>query len=514
MYCSQCGKQVADGTKYCIYCGAPLHNTREDEKNGGDTAPAEVPVHNMQEEEQSEPVKTEYVKKVPEPVRTEHVKEEPEPVRTEHVKEEPEPVRTEYVKEEPDQAEFIKPDLKKSEPEPTRTEQEKPGPEPVRTEPVKPEPVKSWTDQGNTGTPVNTDGTGKAEYAGRPDQKSSSSGRKKVLIPVIIAAVCAAVIIAVFIVRRNSGAEANVSEPYIENTDDAADTEPEQEEEFSLSFLTDSLVLENQGDVKGISLNTDIEDLSEIKWVSEDETIASVDENGYVTAVSAGETYVTASWNGLYASCRVICDFEESASDGSTGEDLQLNANTAADYSANLNPDEYLYYSSPEFSFGYPSQLYCDGWVNTDQTETSVGRNLRQVYLSGDDSASEAMFQAAERTDSLSAADFMQSLYSYYYNLLQGANQISYSETSGRFILTGYTDSSSKIAVYLLVTVESRRVYIMHITFPDTGDTSSEDYQQKAYVVENMYRMCSFSGSSYYPRTYEQYLSGERGDQK
>lgn len=314
MYCSQCGKQVSDGTKYCIYCGAPLHNTREDEKNGGDTASAEVPVHNMQKEEQAESVKTE------------HVKEEPEPIRTEQEKPGPEPIRT---------------------------EQEKPEQEPVRTEPVKPQPMKPRRDQGNTGTPVNTARTGKAEYAGRPDQKSSSSGRKKVLIPVIIAAVCAAVIIAVLIVRRNSGAEANVSEPYIENTDAAADTEPEQEEEFSLSFLTDSLVLENQGDVKGISLNTDIEDLSEIKWVSEDETIASVDENGYVTAVSAGETYVTASWNGLYASCRVICDFEESAPDDSTGEDLQLDANAAADYSANLNPDEYLYYSSPEFSFGY-----------------------------------------------------------------------------------------------------------------------------------------------------------------
>ena len=31
MYCIRCGKQLADGTKYCIYCGAPTAAPKKDE---------------------------------------------------------------------------------------------------------------------------------------------------------------------------------------------------------------------------------------------------------------------------------------------------------------------------------------------------------------------------------------------------------------------------------------------------------------------------------------------------
>lgn len=195
------------------------------------------------------------------------------------------------------------------------------------------------------------------------NDKNMAARWKKILLPVIIAAICVVVVIAVVSGRKTEDSDMTVSEPDTENVAENADVA--RDEEYSLSFLTDSIVFENQGDVKGISLNTNIEDVSEIEWISGDDSIATVDEDGYVMAVSAGETYVVASWNGLNASCRIICDFEESVPYDSTEEELQLDVNTSADYSANLNPDEYLYYNSPEFSFGYPSQLYCDGFSST-----------------------------------------------------------------------------------------------------------------------------------------------------
>lgn len=82
----------------------------------------------------------------------------------------------------------------------------------------------------------------------------------------------------------------------------------------------------------------------------------------------------------------------------------------------------------------------------------------------------------------------------------------------GRFIAFGYTDSSRQAMIYLLVTVTEKNIMTMRITFPTDGNRESEDFKQKEYVVECMYRMCGFSGSSYKARTYQQFMAGEVGE--
>ena len=65
---------------------------------------------------------------------------------------------------------------------------------------------------------------------------------------------------------------------------------------------------------------------AEVTWSSEDEDIATVDENGKVTAVSGGTTYITAEVNGNTARMVVRCNFESSDDDGgSTGGGCSLN---------------------------------------------------------------------------------------------------------------------------------------------------------------------------------------------
>ena len=34
MYCPKCGKQIADNSKFCEYCGAPVAKRKENRKKG------------------------------------------------------------------------------------------------------------------------------------------------------------------------------------------------------------------------------------------------------------------------------------------------------------------------------------------------------------------------------------------------------------------------------------------------------------------------------------------------
>lgn len=47
-------------------------------------------------------------------------------------------------------------------------------------------------------------------------------------------------------------------------------------------------------------------------------------------------------------------------------------------------------------------------------------------------------------------------------------------------------------------------IYLMTVGFPDTEDKELSDKMN--YYIDCLYRMCSFSGESYKPRTYDQFL--------
>ncbi|MCD7819832.1 MAG: zinc ribbon domain-containing protein [Lachnospiraceae bacterium] len=273
--------------------------------------------------------------------------------------------------------------------------------------------------------------------------------------------------------------------------------------EYSLS-ISESLIFTEAGEMQTIAVATNIEVPSEIEWASGNELVATVDSNGQVTAAGSGETLVYARWGDLEASCRVICEIVESQ--------LVIDTSTVSNYSANLDPDAYLYYDSEDFTFYYPSNLYNSGTESLDSYTTTAGVNVRDVLLEGDDGITEAHLNKSQWTGASSATGELQNLYANYSSQLYSMTQISYSEENSNFIVTGYYDSAQTAAAYILVRVNESYAYTMEIVFPYNGDSSSEDYLEKCYVVENIYRMCGFSGSTYKARTYTQYLNGEQGD--
>ncbi|MCC8067202.1 MAG: Ig-like domain-containing protein [Clostridiales bacterium] len=308
----------------------------------------------------------------------------------------------------------------------------------------------------------------------------------------------------------NANSSSSLEEAEVPDISDISQEESVDEEGTAeyLLIVSESLTFTEIGEEQEIEYETNIENLSEIEWTTEDETTATVDQEGLVTAVGAGETVIYACWEELEISCMITCEIEEDESDSQ----FNIDSDTVSDYSANLDPDEYLYYDSPDFTFYYPASLYNYGTEDLESYTTVTGVNVRDVYLEGDDGVTTAHFNKSSRTDSGTTAELLQDVYVYYGSLLHGMSDISYSDEYSCFIITGYFDSAETEAAYILVRVNGEFVYCMEILFPYNGNSSSEDYLEKSYVVENIYRMCSFSGSSYKARTYTQFLNGEQGE--
>ena len=73
-----------------------------------------------------------------------------------------------------------------------------------------------------------------------------------------------------------------------------------------------------------------------------------------------------------------------------------------------------------------------------------------------------------------------------------------------------YNDENQKL--YHLLRVEDDCVYNMTVGYPDTDDKELDG--KRNYYIDCLYRMCSFSGGTYKPRTYDQFLSNDMGTKK
>lgn len=96
--------------------------------------------------------------------------------------------------------------------------------------------------------------------------------------------------------------EPSVQDPVVPETTEPVATKPPKGE-FALE--REELTLITAGETWNIYAGT--VDASLVTWTSEDESVATV-ENGIVTAVSKGETTVTAVYEGQTLTCKVYCN--------------------------------------------------------------------------------------------------------------------------------------------------------------------------------------------------------------
>ena len=190
---------------------------------------------------------------------------------------------------------------------------------------------------------------------------------------------------------------------------------------------------------------------------------------------------------------------------------------TLADYSQNLDPADYSFYQSEqerEFNFYYPPKLYNKAELSKNINGDPYGIILENISFYGSDKESAANYQLIRRETGRTRVEDTQLLYDSYEQNMIGFQKVIFhdgaDERPGRMIVIGYTDSSQTVMTYLLVQITDKHIMRMEINSPTDGNRNSEDFWQKEYVVECMYRLCGFSGSSKMPQTYQEFYDAKQ----
>lgn len=135
-------------------------------------------------------------------------------------------------------------------------------------------------------------------------------------------------------------------------------------------YLSEDAVTLGTGDAATLTLYAEPEevDVSAAVWTSSDESVATVDEEGTVTAVAEGEATVTATLGGVEAICEVTVSDKTSAGSSSSGSD---SSGASADSSAPVSTD----YGAIPFSAIAGTQE----WFGIDSSDDAFWATLNNI---------------------------------------------------------------------------------------------------------------------------------------
>ena len=175
--------------------------------------------------------------------------------------------------------------------------------------------------------------------------------------------------------------------------------------------------------------------------------------------------------------------------------------NDYIDIDSCLEPSAYHIVTSGdgEFSFGYPKYMFNNCTVNDSGTDYWLS------FDGGEDTMILHVYEEINEGDALTNAT---NLYNDYYSQLYHVNykKVPKNNSDGmsRGIVTGPTDSTEQTLAYILAANNGKKNYIMEMYYPDSHP--HYDYDPIDYVIDCVYRYLSFGGTTYLPRTYDQFL--------
>lgn len=181
----------------------------------------------------------------------------------------------------------------------------------------------------------------------------------------------------------------------------------------------------------------------------------------------------------------------------------EVYADDSIDYSKPLSPKDYEVFESDEgYSFAYPKHFY------NEVQEIDGGYSF-----TGDDGVS-AFEIYREENQYGSASEAIDGYYDSAYSGMNVYDEIIHAPESGKMILAAKNSFDSDIYYYYLVKADEEDVYVMKVTYPYSTSESKKSENEKNYMVDCMYRYCSFSGGTYKPRTYTQFKNDDMGSKK
>ena len=198
----------------------------------------------------------------------------------------------------------------------------------------------------------------------------------------------------------------------------------------------------------------------------------------------------------------------------STESTLAYTDNSSMNVGACLSPEDYNTVTAKDdsFSFAYPKYLFNHGEVNEEGTSYTF--SYKGNSASDSNEAELSVYTQENEGDPLQNArelyqNFSSEVYKKYFKMYP-----SRVDSSGmaRTLIGASADSSEKTGVYIIAANDGKRDYILKFTYPDPDMTN--DYNEIDYVVDCVYRFCSFSGGTYQPRSYQQFLDDNMGSKK
>ena len=162
------------------------------------------------------------------------------------------------------------------------------------------------------------------------------------------------------------------------------------------------------------------------------------------------------------------------------------------------------------FSFGYPKYLFNHSEVNAS------GNSYSLTYKEGGEEkkAELAVYTEENEGNALENAKQLYDRFSSQVNEIYFKMQPTRTDSEGmaRTLIGASVDSSETTGVYIIAANDGEKNYILKFTYPDPD--MKDDYNAIDYVVDCVYRYCSFSGGTYCPRTYQQFLKDDMGKKK
>lgn len=193
---------------------------------------------------------------------------------------------------------------------------------------------------------------------------------------------------------------------------------------------------------------------------------------------------------------------------------LAYTDNSSMNVGACLSPEDYNTVTAKDdsFSFAYPKYLFNHSEVNKEGTSYTF--SYKGNSASDSNEAELSVYTQENEGDPLQNArelyqNFSSEVYKKYFKMYP-----SRVDSSGmaRTLIGASADSSEKTGVYIIAANDGKRDYILKFTYPDPDMTN--DYNEIDYVVDCVYRFCSFSGGTYQPRSYQQFLDDNMGSKK
>ena len=78
--------------------------------------------------------------------------------------------------------------------------------------------------------------------------------------------------------------------------------------------------------------------------------------------------------------------------------------------------------------------------------------------------------------------------------------------------LIGGRDINTGLQMYVIAANNGVNNYILEYRYPDPDINYA--YDDSDYIVDCIYRYCSFGGGTYKPRNYQQFLKDDMGEKK